>query len=284
MVIERLRAGLAPAHRGDAQKVWDYLVASAGELGPVGGGATRATLADQLTKAGFNIGSAPSSRNDIRALQQESLRALAEIRSNIQGLKLHRATAHEGVRAALSEARFVQVDGEPGTGKSAVLKGIAEESARNGPVLVLKDSRIHAKGWSAHAHVLGVSADISELLREFGCAVEPILFIDGIDKISELSVQLTVNDVLTAIASDETLAAWRVLVTVRGRRDLPAPVSGKSSHRGLQYPCREGSTEQPSSAPREVQSHARKHRDRERDGRSQTRSPSCAGRREVPHR
>jgi hypothetical protein len=215
MVIERLRAGLAPAHRGDAQKVWDHLVAGAGELGPVGGGATRATLADQLTKAGFNIGSAPSSRNDIRALQQESLRALAEIRSNIQGLKLHRATAHEGVRAALSEARFVQVDGEPGTGKSAVLKGIAEESARNGPVLVLKDSRIHAKGWSAHAHVLGVSADISELLREFGCAGEPILFIDGIDKISELSVQLTVNDVLTAIASDETLAAWRVLVTVR---------------------------------------------------------------------
>src|SRR5262249_9154432 len=102
-----------------------------------------------------------------------------------------------------------------GTGKSAVLKEVAEESARNGPVLVLKDSRIHPRGWAAHAHILGVSDDVGALLREFACAGEPILFIDGIDKITDPALQLTVNDVLKAIANEPSLLPWRILVTTR---------------------------------------------------------------------
>ncbi len=70
---------------------------------------------------------------------------------------------------------------------------------------MLKDGRIRPQGWSAHAHELGVSPDIAILLREFACAGEPIFFIDGIDKITAPAVQLTVNDVLKAIANDEGL-------------------------------------------------------------------------------
>ena len=107
----------------------------------------------------------------------------------------------------------MQVDGEPGTGKSALLKEIAEECARTGPLFVLKDSRIHSNGWAAHAHVLRISDDI--VAREIACAGESILFIDGIDKITDPGVQLTVNDLLKVIADDTTLAAWRVLVSIR---------------------------------------------------------------------
>jgi hypothetical protein len=120
------------------------------------------------------------------------------------------------VRDALNDGgRFVQIDGEPGTGKSVLLKEIAEECEHSGPVFVLKDTRIQPKGWAVHGHVLGVSDDVTALLREFAWAGEPILFIDGIDKITDPAVQLTVNDVLKAIANDDGLSAWRVLVTIR---------------------------------------------------------------------
>jgi hypothetical protein len=213
--IDRLKGVLAPERRPEAKAIWDHLVAKAGELIPAGGGATRATLVDALVKEGVTVGAAPSFRKDIQSLHRESRRALNDIKSHIQGLKLHRAETYHNVREALSEGRFVQIDGEPGTGKSALLKEVAEECERNGPIFVLKDTRIHPKGWSAHAHVLGVSCDLPALLREFACAGEPIVFIDGIDKVTDPAVHLTVNDILKAITDNADLAAWRVLVTIR---------------------------------------------------------------------
>src|SRR5205823_2021138 len=107
------------------------------------------------------------------------------------------------------------IDGEPGSGKSALLRDLADECSRNGPVLVLKDSRIQPRGWASHAHVLGLSADLPALLREYACGGSPVLFIDGVDKIVDPAVHLTVNDVLKAIAFDEALAQWCIVVTVR---------------------------------------------------------------------
>src|SRR5579884_1946518 len=49
-VVDRLKGLLTPANRGDAARIWDHLVEKAGELIPAGGGATRATLVDQLTR------------------------------------------------------------------------------------------------------------------------------------------------------------------------------------------------------------------------------------------
>lgn len=145
-VIDRLRALFTPQQRDQAARLWDHLVSKAGELIPVGGGATRATLIEQLKNNDFAVGPAPSFWRDIQVLRRESQRALADIKSHIQGFKIHRPGAYEKVRAALTTSRFVQIDGEPGSGKSALLKEIAEECARNGSVLVLKDGRIHPKG------------------------------------------------------------------------------------------------------------------------------------------
>jgi shikimate kinase len=215
-VIDRLNGVLPTERRDQAKGIWDHLIAKAGEVIPAGGGATRTTLIEALKRNGFAIGPAPSFWKDIQALQRESRRALDDIKSHIHDLRLHRANAYQHVRGALTDGgRFIQIDGEPGTGKSALLKEIAEECEHAGPVLVLKDTRIHPKGWAAHAHVFGVSDDMPALLREFACAGEAILFIDGIDKITDPAVQLTVNDVLKAIANDDGLTAWRVLVTIR---------------------------------------------------------------------
>lgn len=214
-VIDRLQGLLAPDKRDQADRVWDYLVQRAGQLIPAGGGASRSTLAGQLAAEGLPTGAAPSYWKDVQAIHRESERALRDIRSDIHGLKLHRPDAYLQTRDALTNSRFIQIVGEPGTGKSALLKEIAEDCVRIGPVFVLKDGRIHPRGWSAHAHILNVSDALPALLREFGCCGESILFIDGVDKISDPAVQLTVNDLVKVIASDDRLSGWRILVSVR---------------------------------------------------------------------
>jgi hypothetical protein len=206
---------LTNSNRDDASRVWDHLIAKAGTLVPAGGGATRESLSISLEAEGVVVGPAKGATKDIATLTRESLRASADIKDSIRGLRIHRADAYEKVRDALTEGRFIQIDGEPGCGKSAVLKRFVEESANVGPVFLLKDSRIHPRGWSNHASTVGVSDDIAFLLREFARAGDSILFIDGIDKIADPAAQLTVNDILRAIVATDDLSGWRVLVTIR---------------------------------------------------------------------
>jgi hypothetical protein len=184
-VLDRLRSYLPDAQRQEAVAIWDHLVAKAGELVPVGGGATRSTLVQQLNDASLPTGTATSFWRDLQIIEQESRRALLDIKSDIHGFRLYRSDVYERLKHALADGRFIQIDGEPGTGKSALLRDIAEETGRNGPIFVLKDSRIHPRGWGAHASVLSVSSDAAALLREFGAAGEPILFVDGIDKVTD---------------------------------------------------------------------------------------------------
>lgn len=214
LAIELL-SRIVNSNRVEAARGWDHLIAKAGSMIPAGGGATRETILLSLQAEGITSNPAKRFTADIAALERESRRAAADIKDSIQGLKLHRAEAYERVKDALVEGRFIQIDGEPGCGKSALLKRFVEESATIGPVFLLKDSRIHPRGWSNYASTVGISDDIATLLREFARAGDSILFIDGIDKISDPSAQLTVNDILRAIIATPDLSVWRVLVTIR---------------------------------------------------------------------
>ncbi len=212
--IDRIRSILAPDRRGDAESIWNTLVAKCGELIPSGGSATRSSLANQLTQEGFALGPAPSFWKDIVALNRESARALGDIKSDIHGFHLHRNEAYQDILDAMQEGQFIQIDGEPGVGKSALLKELALDCERKGPILVLKDTRIQPRGWASHARTVGISTDLSALLREFACGGNSVLFIDGIDKVTDPAIQLTVNDIVKTIA-DNNLTHWKIVVTVR---------------------------------------------------------------------
>lgn len=213
--LDRIRHCLPLEQRGQATAIWMYLIAEAGEITPTGGGASRTSLATSLQNAGLPSGAGATFWRDLKAIDQESKRALASIKGDIHGLRLNRMQAYEQVQDALRTARFVQIDGEPGSGKSALLRQLAEEAAQSGPVFLMKDSRIQPRGWAAHAGQLGLSGDLIGLMSELGTVGEPTLFIDGIDKVNDPAAQLTVNDLVRAIASEPALSGWRVLVTVR---------------------------------------------------------------------
>lgn len=216
-VLERLRNYLPDNQTQEANALWEHLIVKAGEIISTGGGATRETLTSKLQSAGLPPGTSVNFRKDIKAIGRESGQALGDIKSDIRGFHLHRSEVYEQVKQALTEGRLILMYGEPGTGKSALLKDIAKEARRIGPVFVLKDNRVHPRGWSAHAHIISVSQDASMLLREIGTAGESVLFIDGIDKIGDPAVQITINDLVRVITQDSGLSGWKILATVRGQ-------------------------------------------------------------------
>jgi hypothetical protein len=214
-VQAQLQGYLEGADRARAADIWTFLIETASKALPAAGSLNRARILDLLREKGLPTGLAPSRRADIAVVDAESRRALAEIRCEIGGLRLHRAAAFRSILDVEEGGRFVQLVSEPGAGKSAILRELAEQHGRDVPLFVLKNDRIHPRGWPAHATTLGVAADLPSLLDELASAGSPLLFIDGIDRIADAPSQVTVNDIVRAIAVAPSAASWRIIVTVR---------------------------------------------------------------------
>lgn len=213
--VGTLQSYLQGADRARARDVWNALDSLAGRIIPSAGGLDRETLVERLLQEGLPVGVQSTLREDVAAIDAESRRALREIRSTIGDLRLHRVGPIEEFANSAAGNRFVQFVSEPGAGKSAVLREIAERYGAEGPLFVLKNDRIHPRGWPAHASNLRVSGNLDEIINAFAAAGNPVLFIDGIDRVTDPAAQVTVNDVLRAITDSPTASAWLVVVTVR---------------------------------------------------------------------
>ena len=213
--IDRVQRILPTEERPRASQIWDRLIVRAGETTVAGGGETRTSLLSVLEEAGLPATSSEAFRDDIEKIDRESRRSMETVKADIDGLKLKRNGTYDEILDALGNGRFVQIDGEPGGGKSALLRQLAEEEAQTGPIFFLKDMRVHPGGWGAHAGRLGITDKLEELLRELACIGNPLLFIDGLDKISDPAARLTINDIVRLIATSDALADWRILATVR---------------------------------------------------------------------
>src|SRR5206468_811930 len=81
---------------------------------------------------------APSLRRDLDRLAEEARLSLADIPSDVDGHVVARPTLLAQAEVGLLDRPFLQLAGLPGSGKSAVLRELAEARLRSGPALVLK--------------------------------------------------------------------------------------------------------------------------------------------------
>jgi hypothetical protein len=213
--VEQLKSALKPEAAGQATHLWRKLVEVAKNVGDAGGSVGRKGLLERLTPE-FPLEAARSAKADLERLAAIAKACLADIRLDVSGYRLHRSSITEKISVALAGSRFVQITGEPGTGKSAVLRSMAESDERNGFIFVLSEKRIEGNGWVGFAAANGLtSSSAAALLTEIGASANPILFIDGIDRIVVKSAQQVVADILRTIATEPGCAKWRVVASVR---------------------------------------------------------------------
>ena len=207
---------LAPLVGGpdEARRTWSSLTAMASRVIPSGGGVDRATVARELQIEGVTVGSDRAHARVVDALNEESHHALTSIRDTIAGRRVNRDVVNAKVLDALAEVRLLRVVGQHGAGKSAVLKRVALDQPEGAPILVLRDLRVTGGGWPTHAAKFGPAVPLATTLRELGLGGARTLFIDGADKM-DAATQVTVNDVLRAIADTPDLDDWRVVMTMR---------------------------------------------------------------------
>ena len=214
-VVARLRNHLSPDDADRAGDLWRKLRVVAREAAGRAADFCRPTLLARLLGA-FRFVGAPSLRRDLERLAEEARLSLAAILTSVDGFHVSRPNLIADAETQVRERLFLQITGLPGTGKSAVLRELAESHLSQGPILVIKSDRIEGRTWPMYAQGLGLIATCLEtLLLEMTAVGCPILFVDGLDRIEVQNQGIVIDLVNTILSSPPLRAAWRIAATVR---------------------------------------------------------------------
>jgi hypothetical protein len=150
----------------------------------------------------------------IKDISQQSLELVSKM---IDGVELSRPILHKEFEDKLNSGRFIQITGLSGTGKSVLLRQIAESKANDLPFLFIKSDQLTgSNNWLEYLSRVGLpSFSISEWLISLeAVGGVPIVYIDGIDRVSENSKPI-IEDLIRTIFNNPDLTNWKIVTTLR---------------------------------------------------------------------
>src|SRR5262249_23695694 len=140
---------------------------------------------EDLRQQSYRLAGQPRYHSVRAAIAEAAEHALADIGTHIGDVTITRLVAVNAVHAALDQGRYVEIRGDAGVGKSAVLKYFAEQMWAESRVAVLSPGRTARRGWTAMRRELGFDGTARELLSDLASDGGAALFIDGLDFFDE---------------------------------------------------------------------------------------------------
>jgi len=216
-IVEIVSYILEPSKKNDSAKLISELAAIASRGNYTAGSFNAEVLRLELQQK-YSLLPSPDCREDLRRLRQETTLALKDICTDIGGLTLSRTEIVSGVIEMMQESSIIGLTGVSGTGKSALLKVLAESRQSDGFVIFLSWDRITGVGWTGFANHLQLNKLLKDILIAISGSSQPTIFIDGIDRIEE-EKQKIINDLLRTILeiplSHDGTRHWTIMFSAR---------------------------------------------------------------------
>ncbi|MBB3984941.1 hypothetical protein GGQ68_001257 [Sagittula marina] len=156
-------------------------------------------------------------RTTIDKIRAESRRAVSSIKDQINGpscsLTLLRPECWSKLKEDFEAHRNVQLRGEAGSGKSALLKRYA--ATYDGNVLVLNERRISGNIWAEVTANWGSPIAAKETIDTLALSGNCLLAIDGADRLLLDHRRSVVMDLLHAIAASPLRDRWSIITSGR---------------------------------------------------------------------
>ena len=206
------RTALADEDVGRAEALWSRLIDLSIKTGTTGGEINRTALEVNLAEAGFRLAGGREYGPARVRLTELAQNTLAHIGTSVAGVTLPRLEAIAAVDDASEVHRFIEICGNPGVGKSWVLRHLAERVARQAPIIVLDRDSTPPGGWLAFSNALGIPGSAVEFLTDLAASGGAILFIDGIDMFDDAGRQRTIAELMRAASA---IPDFKVIATIR---------------------------------------------------------------------
>ncbi|MBZ5565003.1 MAG: hypothetical protein LAP13_21610 [Acidobacteriia bacterium] len=223
---ERAVRALHPEDGLHAGDLWKALTELAIDIAKSGGDCTRDRLIANLNARSFRLAGDRHNLPARQALAEASRNTLGDIGDRVGGVMLTRHERVSAVHSALDSGRYVEIRGNAGVGKSAVLKHFARQISAESAVIVLSPVRTVPKGWLPLRAVLGLDGTAHGLLSDLAGSGSGVLFVDSLD-FFRAEERLTVIDLVREAA---TVPGMSVIVTAR--RDFG---TAKRTNSGMQH-------------------------------------------------
>ncbi|HEX3681727.1 MAG TPA: hypothetical protein VHU83_04225 [Bryobacteraceae bacterium] len=192
---ERAARALHPEDISRAGNLWNELIELSIEIAKAGGDRNRSELKTELAQKNFRLAGDRKNQSALAALAEASSNALGDIDDRIGGVVLTRHERVAAVHDALDQGRYVEIRGDAGVGKSAVLKHFAEQVSTEARIIALSPNRTIAKGWTVMQSVLRFDGTAHELLSDLAANGGGILSVDSLEFFGE-EERLTVIDLV----------------------------------------------------------------------------------------
>ncbi len=217
LMLERARRSLHDEEVHLAGSLWSRLVGHALALATTGGSVTTRELRQELHE--FRFAGERRYATARRAVAEAARLAYNDIDDDVGGVILSRSAHLAGLRASMDSGRYVEVRGDAGVGKSALLRHLSVQLSAEARVVFLSPGRTTAGGWPAMRAQIGFADGAADLLSDLAAAGGGVLFLDNLDRFSP-GEQTTVRDL---VREASTVPGLFVVASARREFGLETP-------------------------------------------------------------
>lgn len=196
---ERAIRVLHPDEASRASDLWTSLIELSIRVAASGGDRDRSRLNNDLADQSFRFSGERRFASARAAISEASQLALADINDRVGEARLTRYERIAAINDALDRGRYVEIRGDAGVGKSAILKHFAAQISGEAKPIVFSPNRTTPRGWTVMRSEVGFDGTARELLTDYAASGGTIIFIDGLDFFSEQE-RVTIADLVREAA------------------------------------------------------------------------------------
>ncbi|RIV19397.1 ATP-binding protein [Fibrisoma montanum] len=167
------------------KEIWTAVYAFVARLNKDGGSVTLNSLQTELFATYFDPVRLHDSYAAIKKLQEDSQAIIGPLKNTIANLHLDRSLLRDKLTEHINDHKFTIIIGEPGAGKSALVKEVLLDSTPDTVALTFKADQFNQSHLSQVFSGLGVSDGLVQLSACLSAIPKKIVAIDSFEKLLE---------------------------------------------------------------------------------------------------
>lgn len=167
------------------KEIWDSIYAFAAKYNKDGGSVTLESIAKEEVFKHFDISRLAPISQSLQKLKQDSEIILKPFIDTISGFHLNRADIRSNISASVNENVLTIVSGNPGVGKSAIVKEVLGKDFSESSIFVFRADQFNESHLAHTFSKQGIHETLQNIVSYVSLIPEKIVMIDSLEKLLE---------------------------------------------------------------------------------------------------